>query len=211
MHLDLEKFILAVGYFGLFATVFAESGLLFGFFFPGDSLLVTAGLLANRGYLNIYYLILVCIAGAILGDSVGYWIGEKGGRKLFEKKETFIFRKKNLIKAEEFYARQGGKAIVLARFIPIVRTFVPIAAGIAKMKYSHFVFFNIFGGVFWVMTTTLLGYFLGATIPNIDRYITVIILLIIAISAVPVVIHFLRDNKDEIFEKFKDIFKRSRH
>lgn len=204
--MNLEKLVLGVGYVGLFGIIFAESGLLFGFFLPGDSLLVTAGLLANKGYLNIYLLIPICIFGAIIGDSVGYWFGDKAGRRLFEKKETFIFRKKNLIKAEEFYEKYGSKAIVLARFMPVVRTFVPIVAGIAKMKYSRFVFYNIFGGVFWVLTTTMLGYFLGDTVPNIDRYIMAIVLLIIVLSVLPPAIHFWKENNKEIIKKLREIF-----
>ena len=205
MVMKLENLILTVVYAGIFAIVFAESGLLFGIFLPGDSLLLTAGLLASRGYLNVFYLLLFCSIAAIGGDSVGYWFGEKVGRRLFEKKESFIFRKKNLIRAENFYKKHGSKAVVLARFLPVIRTFVPVVAGVAKMEYQKFLFFNIFGGTLWVLSTILLGYFLGSVVPNMDKYITGIVILIIVVSSLPAFIHFWKDNKNEIVLKLRSI------
>jgi len=195
MHFDLKQIIVTTGYFGIFGMVFAESGLLIGFFFPGDSLLITAGLLASRGILDLKLLILVGIAGAILGDSTGYWFGVKTGPKIFKKEDSLLFHKKNLIKANEFYKKHGGKTIIMARFVPFIRTFAPIVAGIGTMSYKHFVSYNIFGGIFWVLLTTLLGYFLGNTIPNIDRYITFIILGIIFVTAAPGLIHFWKEYR----------------
>jgi len=194
----LEQLIITVGYAGIFGMVFAESGLLFGFIFPGDSLLLTAGLLASRGYLNIVYLVILCIIGAIGGDTVGYWIGRKAGRKLFKKENSFFFHKKNLIKAQNFYEKHGGKTIVIARFMPFIRTFAPIVAGIGEMKYPRFLFFNIFGGTLWVLSMTLLGYFLGSKVPGADKYFHFLILGVIIISVSPSAIHFWKEYKKDI-------------
>lgn len=201
MHLSLEHIILTFGYLGLFFIVFAESGLLFGFFFPGDSLLITAGLLASRGYLNIYLLATISIIAAISGDTVGYWFGNKVGPKIFKREKSLLFDKDHLIRANEFYKKHGGKTIVLARFLPFIRTFAPIVAGVGKMEYPRFLSFNIFGGTFWVLATTLLGYFLGSLIPDIDRYLIFIILGIIFLSVLPTAIHMWKEYRKRIFEK----------
>lgn len=206
--MNLEKLILTVGYLGIFGIVFAESGLLFGFVFPGDSLLLTAGLLASRNYLNIYALIVLSIIAAISGDSTGYWIGKNFGRKLFEKKDSFFFKKKYLRKAEKFYEEHGGKAIVIARFMPIIRTFAPIVAGVAQMSYPRFLSFNIFGGIFWVLLTTLTGYFLGTKVPGADKYFHYIVIAVIFISLLPSAIHFWKEYREEIIAKIKKIIKR---
>ena len=145
----------------------------------------------------------------MVGDSTGYWIGEKAGRRLFEKRESFIFKKKNLIKAEGFYEKHGGKAIVLARFMPIIRTFVPMMAGVAKMNYRKFVSYNVIGGVLWVAVTSLMGYFLGSLIPGVDKFFTPIILAVIVISLLPSVWHFWKENKTEVLKKLKSLFKPS--
>lgn len=195
--ISLEELILTTGYLGLFFIVFAESGLLFGFFFPGDSLLVTAGLLASRGFLDIKILIVLTIIAAISGDSVGYWFGNKTGPRIFKREDSLFFHKKNLIRASEFYKKHGGKTIVLARFMPFIRTFAPIVAGVGVMHYPRFLFYNIFGGIFWVLTTTLFGYFLGSVIPNIDRYIFLVILIIIFLSVLPGAIHFWREYRSD--------------
>lgn len=184
--------------------VFSESGLLFGFIFPGDSLLITAGLLASRGYLNIFYLIILCIIGAISGDTAGYWIGRKAGRRLFKRKDSLFFHKKNLVKAQNFYEKHGGKTIVLARFMPFIRTFAPIVAGIGKMDYPRFLFFNVFGGVFWVLATTLLGYFLGSKVPGADKYFHILILAVIFVSVLPSAIHFWKEYKKDIKKLVKE-------
>ena len=184
----LIALIKAVGYLGLFGIVFAESGLLIGFFLPGDSLLFTAGFLASQDYLNIYYLIPILLAGAILGDNFGYAFGFKMGRKIFQKEKSRFFHKNNLVKAEEFYEKYGAKTIVLARFIPVIRTFAPILAGVGKMHYPKFMIYNISGSILWCFSLPLLGYYLGNVIPNIDRYILPIILGIIILSLSPIYI-----------------------
>lgn len=203
MNFDLKEIITTTGYLGIFAIVFAESGLLIGFFFPGDSLLITAGLLASRGILDIRLLIPIAAVAAILGDSVGYWFGNKTGPKIFKREDSLFFHKKNIIKANEFYKKHGGKTIILARFLPFIRTFAPIVAGIGTMKYKHFLSYNIFGGLFWVLLTTLIGYFLGNTIPDIDRYITFIIIGIILTTGMPGLIHFWRDYRKPMWAMLK--------
>ncbi len=192
---DPISLIKTVGLIGVISIVFAESGLFFGFFLPGDSLLFTAGIFASQGFLNLEILLLGCIVAAILGDSVGYWSGKKYGRKLFERDSGFFFKKQRLYDAENFYQKHGKLTIVIARFVPIIRTFAPIVAGIGNMKYKTFISYNIFGGVLWASGMILGGYFLGKIIPNPDRYILPIALLIILISVVPIFIKFLKASK----------------
>lgn len=190
--LDPIFIIKAVGIIGIILVVFAETGLFFGFFFPGDSLLFTAGIFASQGYLDIWILLLGCIIAAILGDSVGYWSGKKYGRKLFDQDRGFFFKKKRLYDAEIFYEKHGKSTIIIARFIPIIRTFAPIVAGIGNMKYISFISYNIFGGIFWVTALLLSGYFLGGIIPNPDKYIIPIAFLIIVVSFLPIVFKMIR-------------------
>ncbi|MGI8484485.1 MAG: VTT domain-containing protein [Thermomicrobiales bacterium] len=195
---DLESFIRTVGYVGMFAIIFAETGLLVGFFLPGDSLLFTAGFLASQGYLDISMLLVVCFVAAVVGDATGYAIGRNYGRKLFEREDSKLFRKEYLLRAEQFFVKHGGKAVILARFIPIVRTFVPVVSGMGAMEYRRFAFFNVTGALLWAVGVTLAGYFLGTTIPNIDRYLLPIIFLILVVSILPPVIHIWRENGDQI-------------
>jgi membrane-associated protein len=186
---------------GLFAIVFAESGLFFGFFLPGDSLLLTAGLLASRNALNIFVLIPLLFTGAVLGDTVGYWFGAKTGPLIFRREESLFFRRKNLLKAKAFYEKHGGKTITLARFMPFVRTFAPIVAGAVGMNYRRFLFFNLLGGVAWAIGITLLGYYLGTafgTIEGVDRYFTLLVLAFFFIPGIPTLIHLWRDNREKI-------------
>ncbi|MFA6251300.1 MAG: VTT domain-containing protein [Candidatus Paceibacterota bacterium] len=190
--LDPIVIIKAVGIIGIILIVFAETGLFFGFFFPGDSLLFTAGIFASQGYLSIEILLIGCIVAAILGDSVGYWSGKKYGRQLFDRDAGFFFKKKRLYDAEIFYEKHGKSTIIIARFVPIIRTFAPIVAGIGRMKYPVFISYNIFGGVFWVSSMLLLGYFLGGIIPNPDVYIIPIAFVIIVLSFLPIVIKMIR-------------------
>lgn len=164
----------------------------FGFFFPGDSLLFTAGIFASQGFFSIEILLIGCIVAAILGDSVGYWSGKKYGRQLFDRDAGFFFKKKRLYDAEIFYEKHGKFTIIIARFVPIIRTFAPIVAGIGKMKYPVFISYNIFGGVFWVSSMLLLGYFLGGIIPNPDKYIIPIAFVIIVLSFLPIIIKMIR-------------------
>lgn len=192
---DLITLIKTAGYLGIFGIIFAESGLFIGFFLPGDSLLFTAGFLASQGFLNIWLLMGLTFVGAVLGDSVGYWFGKKTGNKIFTKEDSFLFKKDNIRKSEEFFRKYGAKAIVLARFVPIVRTFTPILAGVGTMHYKKFLSFNIIGGALWTIGVSLLGYFLGNLIPNIDKYLLPIILLIIVVSALPNIVHLIKSRK----------------
>jgi membrane-associated protein len=194
-HTNLIETLRAVGYAGISLIVFVESGLFFGFFLPGDSLLFTAGLLASQGYFNLYALFILVITCAIFGDSVGYWFGKIIGPKLFSKEDSFFFNKKHITRAKVFYDTHGPKALVLARFVPVVRTFVPIVAGVASMNYSLFLKYNIIGGVTWGLTLITLGYFLGNTIPNVDTYLLPIVIAIIVISFIPVVLEILKERR----------------
>lgn len=194
LHGDLKALIEAIGYIGVFSIVFLESGMLVGFFFPGDSLLFTAGFLASQGIFNISYLILGCFLGAVVGDSVGYFIGHRFGRKLFEKENSFFFRKDHLVKTEAFYKKHGGKTIILARFMPVIRAFAPVVAGIGSMHYTTFLFYNLFGGFLWAIGLTLAGYYLGSLIPDVDKYLLPIVGFIILASISPAIIHVLKDK-----------------
>lgn len=189
LHADLPELIRTLGYLGIFAMVFAESGLLIGFFLPGDSLLFTAGFLASQGFLNISILAAGCFIAAVVGDSVGYWFGHRVGRRLFNKEESLLFHKKNLLKAEEFYAKHGGKTIIIARFLPFIRTFAPIIAGVAKMDYRSFLVYNVIGGLAWAVGLTVLGYYLGKMIPDVDKYLLPAIGVIILLSILPTIFH----------------------
>lgn len=192
MMFDLVELIKTVGYLGLFGIIFAESGVLIGFFFPGDSLLFTAGFLASQGFLELPIVMIVCFVGAVLGDSFGYGFGAKVGPAIFKREDSIFFHKDHLERARRFYGRYGGKAIVLARFMPIVRTFAPILAGVGKMEYRHFLTYNLLGGVLWAIGLPLAGFFLGNIIPNVDRYLLPIILVIIFLSVLPGIIHVLK-------------------
>lgn len=192
MHFDLVELIKTVGYIGVFGIVFAESGLFFGFFLPGDSLLFTAGFLASQGFLNFPLLVILCVTGAILGDSVGYSFGKKMGQLLYSKEDSRFFKKAHLEKAHAFYEKHGGKAIIIARFMPFVRTFAPIVAGTANMTYKKFLSFNVIGGILWGMGVTTAGYVLGQVIPDVDKYLIPIILLIIIASVAPPAYHYVK-------------------
>lgn len=191
---DLIPLIKAAGYLGIFGIVFAESGLFIGFFLPGDSLVFTAGFLASQGFLNIWNLVSLIFIGAVVGDSFGYAFGKKVGPMIFKREDSFLFHKDNLNKARVFYEKYGGMAIILARFMPGIRTFAPILAGVGKMQYSKFLAFNIIGGALWGIGLTLLGYYLGSVVPNIDKYIVSIVLLIIFISILPMIVNVFKDK-----------------
>jgi membrane-associated protein len=208
--MDLMHILTTFGYLGIFAIIFAESGLLVGFFLPGDSLLLTAGVLASHGFFNISLLIFIMFLGAVLGDNVGYSFGRRVGRKLFTRK-SFLFHHQNLERAEKFYENHGKMTIILARFVAVVRTFAPVVAGIGKMDYKTFFVYNLVGGALWTSSITLLGYFLGNLIPNIDTYLIPIVLLIVIASFIPAIYHIFqeKEQRQAIFAWVKTKFKRS--
>lgn len=201
------EFITHLGWLAVVATIFAESGLLIGFFLPGDSLLFTAGFLVQQNILpiNIHLFVLLLFIAAVLGDSVGYAFGQKVGRKLFERENTRFFRKENLERAEAFYEKHGAKTIVIARFVPIVRTFAPIVAGSSKMPYRTFLMFNIIGGALWTISFTYLGYFAGKLLIEQGINVELVALIIITISIAPVLLHILseKDRRLKLIEGTK--------
>ncbi len=194
---NVEGIITWGGILVITLIIFAETGLLLGFFLPGDSLLITAGILSAAGHLNLAYLLIFPCIAAIIGDQVGYLIGHHLGKRLYSQKESLLFHKSHLEKAQAFYDKHGPKTIVLARFIPIVRTFAPTVAGAASMNYRTFTAYNIAGGVFWVFSTVLGGYFLGRLIPDLDKYIHVVIGAVILLSFVPILIEFYQHKKNK--------------
>jgi len=192
---DLTSLIQTAGYLGLFAIIFAESGLLVGFFLPGDSLLFTAGFLASQGFLRIEVLVPLLFAAAFVGDSAGYLFGKKVGPKVFSRPKSLWFNPANVDKTRAFFERYGAKTIVLARFIPVVRTFAPIMAGVGEMKYKTFVTYNFIGALLWAAGLTLAGYFFGQVIPDADKYVLPVVALIILASLAPPAWHYIRGFK----------------
>lgn len=186
----------AAGFVGLITIIFVETGFFFGFFLPGDSLLVTAGLLIATGLdMNIYVLGLALNIAAILGDAVNYWFGRVTGPKIFVRDDSLFFKKKHVERAHEFYVKHGAKTIVLARFMPIVRTFAPLVAGVARMDYRVFAIYNIIGGTAWIWSMLFTGYFLGSYVPGIDKYIELVIIVVIFLSILPGIIAWLRERR----------------
>lgn len=183
-----------IGYLTLFAIVFAETGLLVGFFLPGDSLMFTVGVVAGLGGVNLFYVNIVLILAAIIGDSTGYLLGRQTGRAIFHRPDSRLFKREHLIRTQEFYERHGGKTIIYARFIPIIRTFAPFVAGVGEMSYGRFLMFNVVGGIVWVVGITLLGYTLGS-IPIIQRNFEKAILLIIFLSITPVLFELYKARR----------------
>ncbi len=195
---NLEDLIRWGGYLGLFLIVFAETGLFFGFFLPGDSLLVTAGLIAALDHtLDIRILVTLLCVAAIAGDSVGYALGYHFGPRLFNKEDSLFFHRNHLLKAQRFYEKYGAKTIVLARFVPIVRTFAPTVAGAGRMHYAKFIFYNIVGGIGWVTSMSLCGYSLARAIPGIDKKIHWVILMVIFLSIIPLILEWLKTRKEK--------------
>lgn len=192
---DIPALIATVGHLGIFAIIFAESGLFFGFFLPGDSLLFTAGLLASQGYLNLPLLVAGCFAAAVTGDSVGYAFGAHVGPRLFRRDDSLLFHRRHIERTQHFYEAHGPKTILLARFIPVVRTFAPILAGVGQMRYRTFLTYNLVGGAIWAVGIPVLGYTLGQIIPDVDRYLLPIILLIILTSFLPPILEILRSRR----------------
>ncbi len=183
--IPLTDLVQAAGYLGIFAIIFSETGMPFGFIFPGDSLLFVAGLLASQGVFSIVPLLLLTTSAAILGDSVGYALGAYVGPKLFTREKGFFFSQSMVRKTEAFYARYGVRAIILSRFVPTVRTFIPMFAGVGRMHYRTFLTYNIVGGLLWGTGVTYLGYALGNVFPNLEHYLLPIIIGIIVASASP--------------------------
>lgn len=198
---NLTEVIQAIGVLGIAAIVFAESGLLIGFFLPGDTLLFTAGFLAHQGVLgvNVHVMVFILFVAAVLGDNVGYWFGQKIGRKLFKKPDSIFFHQDNLKRAEAFYEKYGALTIILARFTPVVRTFAPIVAGVSNMDYRKFMLFNLIGGVLWAGGITYLGYYGGAFLEakgiDVEALVVPIILLAVFVSLASPLWHVLTDAK----------------
>lgn len=211
--IELTALVQAVGVLGVAAIIFAESGLLIGFFLPGDSLLFTTGLLAHQGLLgiNIHALVGILFIAAITGDSVGYAFGHKVGPRIFKRKDSLLFHQDNIRRAEEFYEKYGPLTIVIARFMPIIRTFAPIVAGVGKMNYKTFLIFNLAGGLLWAAGITYLGYYIGAYFESqgieIDHYIIPIAAFIVFISVAPPIYHLLKEpkNRKMLMEKLRSL------
>jgi len=191
---DVEGIIRWGGLLMLVAIVFAETGLMFGFFLPGDSLLVTAGIFAAAGHLDVVGLLLWVTLAAVLGDQLGYYIGYRTGPRIFRREDSLLFKRDHLMRAKAFYEKHGGKTIILARFIPVIRTFAPVVAGVGQMEYRRFVTFNVVGGVLWVWGMTLLGVWLGNAIPNIDDHIHKVIAVVVFLSILPAIIEYVRSR-----------------
>ncbi|HEY7364702.1 MAG TPA: VTT domain-containing protein [Methylomirabilota bacterium] len=191
----LDDLIRWGGYALLIAIVFTETGLLVGFFLPGDSLLITAGLVAAAGSLDIWWLNLTLCAAAILGDSTGYAIGARLGPRLFTRERSILFNPRHVERTRQFYARHGARTIVIARFVPIIRTFAPVVAGVGQMAYRRFLFYNVAGGVGWVVSMTWAGYLLGQVLPDLDRYIHIVVAIVIVLSVIPIGIEIARERR----------------
>ena len=197
---DLEQLLLTVGYVGLAAIIFAESGLFFGFFLPGDSLLITAGVLASRPEtFSIWVVVLVCFVAAVTGDAVGYTFGRRVGARLYERPDSRFFKRGHLAAAEAFYERHGGKTIVVARFLPFVRTFAPIVAGAARMRYPRFAVFNVTGAFLWAVGLPVAGLALGEAMGEpLDRWLLLILAGVVALSLLPTALHLVHHNREGI-------------
>lgn len=195
--MDVQAIIQWGGIFMICVIVFVETGLFVGFFLPGDSLLVTAGIFAASGHLDLTWLLVLASICAVVGDQVGYLIGRSAGHALYKRDDSMFFKKKHLQKAHEFYEKYGGKTIVIARFVPIVRTFAPAVAGAAEMNYRRFVSFNVFGGILWVFSTVLLGFFMGRLIgaERLNRHIHLVIIVVVFLSILPALIEFWRAHR----------------
>ncbi len=204
---DIENLLLTFGYIGLFAIIFAESGLLIGFFLPGDSLLITAGVLAfaRPDVFNLAIVCIGCFVAAVSGDAVGYWTGARYGRRLYDRPESRFFKRRHLAAAEAFYLRHGGKTIVIARWMPFVRTFAPVVAGTAAMPYARFALYNFTGAALWAIGLPVLGYALAGQIPpeTLDRYLLLIIGVVVVLSVLPTSIHLVRNHRAELIARLR--------
>ena len=192
---SLDDLIRWGGYAVLVGIVFTETGLLVGFFLPGDSLLITAGLVAAAGSLNIWWVNGLLIVAAVVGDSVGYAIGVRIGPRLFTRERSLLFDPRHVERTRRFYARHGPKTIVIARFVPIIRTFAPVVAGVGEMQYRRFLLYNVVGGVGWVTSMTWAGFLLGRTIPNIAEYVHLVVIVVIVLSVIPIAVEILKERR----------------
>lgn len=192
---DLRELIRWGGYVILALVIFAETGIFAGFFLPGDSIIVTAGLFAAKGDLNVWFLFVLLTIMAILGDAVGYWFGRVTGPKIFTKEDSLFFSKQHIGRAQHLYEKYGGKIIIIARFMPIVRTFAPIVAGVGQMPYRRFASFNVIGGVVWIGSMLSIGYFLGRMIPDIDKHIDKVVIVVVFLSILPGIIEYWKHKK----------------
>jgi membrane-associated protein len=196
---DLPALVAWAGYAGMAAIVFTETGLFVGFFLPGDSLLVTAGLLSSQGLpLNVFELGLLLTCAAILGDNTNYWVGRLTGASIFTREDSLLFKKKHVERAHEFYVKHGPKTVVLARFMPIIRTFAPLVAGVGKMNYRTFLTFSVLGGTAWIWSMLMLGYFLGAKVPDVAKHIELVIIAVIFLSILPGIISWWRQPERRV-------------
>jgi membrane-associated protein len=191
---NIPELIRIGGLYGMILVIFSETGLMVGFFLPGDSLLVTAGLFAAKGDLNIATLVPSLILAAICGNTTGYWIGNRAGKALYSRPNSLLFRREHLIRTHQFYERHGGKTIILAQFMPIVRTFAPVVAGAAEMGYRRFIMFNVVGAIIWIGSMTLTGYYLGRLVPDIESRIHIVIAIVIFISLLPAIVAWLKSK-----------------
>jgi len=194
-NFDITQWVSTIGYTGLLLIVLIETGFFFGFFLPGDSLVFAAGLLASKHIFNIWILVPALVFTAMLGYTIGYWFGDKLGHWLMRRKDTIWFKKRYIHQAHEFYERHGGKALVIGRLVPVVRTFVPIVAGMASMQYRSYFLYNVIGAVLWGGVITLMGYYIGALIPTAGEYILPVVLVIIFLSVLPGVFHYLKHRR----------------
>ena len=194
-HYSLDALIQWGGYALLVAIVFAETGLLIGCFLPGDSLLITAGLLAAAGHLNIWWINVLLMAAAIIGDSVGYAIGARLGPHIFTREKSLLFNPKHVERTQHFYEKYGPKTIVIARFVPIIRTFAPVLAGVGAMRYRRFLTYNVLGGIGWVASMSWAGYLLGHAVPNISKHMHLLVIVIIVLSCVPIAVEIYRERR----------------
>ena len=194
---NVPELIRLVGFYGIVAVVFAETGLLIGFFLPGDSLLITAGLFAARGDFDFATLILSLIPAAIIGNATGYYIGHRTGQALYQRPDSLLFRREHLKMTHDYYLQHGGKTIVIAQFIPILRTFAPVVAGVAEMGYRQFATYNVVGAILWVGSMTTAGYLLGNLVPNIEQRIHYVVAVVIAISLMPPAIAWLKRRRSQ--------------
>jgi len=192
---DVESIIKWGGLALICGIIFAETGLMIGFFLPGDSLLVTAGVFAAAGHIDLYMMLVLVSLCAVVGDQLGYFIGQKTGPALFNREDSLLFKRSHVLRAQQFYEKYGSKTIVIARFVPIVRTFAPVVAGVGQMKYRRFVTYNVAGGILWVFSMVLLGYFVASAVPNIDKHIHKVIVVVIFLSILPAIIEIVRERR----------------